>query len=120
MEREAAKRDEKGDARDKPKEEKRRKVADEGRKKEEKVPRKSVGGWVIMVTGLSEEFGAESQLRDLFSTFGRVERIVVNKSFRSGVASSALVEFEMASECEAAIAGDLPEGCKAGFAFVEK
>jgi hypothetical protein len=119
MEREAPKRNEKEDAVDKPKEEKRRKVADEGRKKE-KVPRKSVGGWVIMVTGLSEEFGAESQLRDVFSTFGRVERIVVNKSFRSGVASSALVEFEMASECEAAIAGDLPEGCKAGFAFDEK
>ncbi len=59
----------------------------------------------------------ETALRDRFSVFGTVGRIFVNRSLRSGHATSAFLEFEVATEAEAAIASC---GGHGGFAVVDK
>jgi hypothetical protein len=55
-------------------------------------------------------------LKDKFSPFGSVGRVVVTYSNRTGTPMNALIEFETATDAEAAI-----KSCKvgeAGFAFV--
>ena len=79
-------------------------------------PIKSASGWAVMVGGL-EGGETETSLRDRFSVHGMVGRIFVNRSLRTGLAVSALLEFEVATEAEAAIAA-----CKgrAGFAVLDE
>jgi outer membrane biosynthesis protein TonB len=79
------------------------------------LPIKSASGWAVMVSGLQGS-ESDSSLRDRFSAYGMVGRIYVNRSLRTGLATSALVEFEVATEAEAAIAS-----CngRAGFAVLD-
>jgi len=103
------------------KEEKRTKEEEKGHssrsrkeKKEKKpaVPQKSACGWVMLVP--CESGDTENILRDRYSPFGTLGRILVTFSSRTGSAWNALVEFETASDAEAAIKAN--QG--AGFAFV--
>jgi|JI10StandDraft_1071094.scaffolds.fasta_scaffold1445927_2 RNA recognition motif-containing protein len=89
----------------------------EEKKRSEKryVPQKSACGWVVLVRDVNPD-DTENLIRDRFSKFGTVGRIILTSSHRTGEALSALVEFETASDAEAAIKAC--EG-KAGFAFVE-
>jgi type IV secretory pathway VirB10-like protein len=79
------------------------------------LPIKSASGWAVMVGGL-EGGESDSSLRDRFSAYGMVGRIFLNRSLRTGLATSALIEFEVATEAEAAIAS-----CngRAGFAVLD-
>ena len=73
-----------------------------------------------MVTGLGPEH-SENALRDLCARHGKVNRVRVNKSYRTNKPRSALIEFDLAGEGESAIAAlnDNANGLKAGWVFLE-
>eukprot|EP01133_Synstelium_polycarpum_P019516 gene19516-23379_t len=68
------------------------------------TPIKSIEGWILMVTGLSNEV-QESDLRDLLCEYGVIRNVHLNYDRRSGYCKGyALVEYESKEEAELAIA----------------
>lgn len=82
------------------------------------VPKKSVSGWVVCVTGLGKEH-SEGRMRELLSAFGEVNRVMVTKAHATGQPLVCLAEFDVASEAEAAMVAMGTFGLQAGFAFME-
>lgn len=66
-------------------------------------PQKSQEGWVIFVTGVHQE-AEEDDLKDAFSEYGTVRKVVVNRDRLSGQCKGhALVEYEQYTEAQDAI-----------------
>ncbi len=88
---------------------------DRKRKDVKIVPVKSVGGWVVLFPCIDAN-ETENTLRDRLSAFGTIGRVTITMNNRTGAAVNSLVEFETASEAEAAIKAS---NGQAGFAFVD-
>ncbi|EDO07754.1 RNA recognition motif domain containing protein [Babesia bovis T2Bo] len=69
----------------------------------EEVPIKTIGGWVIIVTGVHPE-AQEEDIRDAFEGFGQITSIHLNMDRRSGYAKGyAFIEFSEQQEARSAI-----------------
>ncbi|GFE52844.1 RNA recognition motif domain containing protein [Babesia ovis] len=70
---------------------------------DEERPIKTIGGWVIIVTGVHPE-AQEEDLRDAFEGFGQITNIHVNMDRRSGYAKGyAFIEFTEEDEARNAV-----------------
>ncbi|GIX62184.1 RNA-binding protein, putative [Babesia caballi] len=59
----------------------------------EEQPIKSIGGWIVMVTGVHPE-AQEEDIRDAFESFGQITSVHLNMDRRSGYAKGyAFLEF---------------------------
>ena len=69
------------------------------------IPIESVGGWVVLITGLHEE-ATESDVIEAIEDYGEIKNIHLNLDRQTGYAKGyALAEFSEKKNAEAAIRG---------------